>query len=262
VAERLRLLDEGPDQVTVVDLTHRLVASPAIAARQRQYGRDAQVADQPVVVEVHFEAASDQARGNGVEDAAHANGARARYAGGCDREVGGAVARQRGERLELDGDGSRAACILAGDRLGEEGLIGREIGEVVRAAELNRFLDRTLEMAMRCFDRAILVGNAGIVAGRLDAIVATELGVAPGLILTVGEVAVGGRQPVGAVLARAPAELPERFLQTFGQGGEALAALNGANMLPVREGEPEVIEHMPERLAANRHCEAVGMGEV
>jgi len=76
------------------------------------------------------------------------------------------------------------------------------------------------------------------------------------------QVAIGGRQPVGAVLARAPAELPERFLQTFGQGGEALAALNGANMLPVREGEPEVIEHMPERLAANRHGEAVGMGEV
>ena len=58
------------------------------------------------------------------------------------------------------------------------------------------------------------------------------------------------------------AELPERFLQTFGQGGEALTALNGANMLPAREGEPEVIEHMPERLAANRHREAVGMGEV
>jgi hypothetical protein len=90
------------------------------------------------------------------------------------------VARQRVERLELDRDGSRAACILAGDRLGEEGLIGRKIGEVVRAAKLKRFFDRALEMAMRCFDRAVLVGNAGIVAGRLDAIVATELGVAPG----------------------------------------------------------------------------------
>lgn len=64
------------------------------------------------------------------------------------------------------------------------------------------------------------------------------------------------------MLARASAELPERFLQTFGQGGEALTALNGANMLPAREGKPEVIEHMPERLAANRHGEAVGMGEV
>src|ERR1019366_5988623 len=189
-------------------------------------------------------------------------GARARYPGGCHREVGRAVAGQRVERLELDRDGSRAACILAGDRLGEEGLIGREIGEVIGAAKLKRLLDRALEMAMRRFDRAVLVGNAGIVAGRLDAIVATELGVAPGLILTVAEDAVGGRQRVGAVLARGPAGLPERFLQTFGQGGEALTALNGANMLPAREGEPEVIEHMPEGLAANRHGEALGMGEV
>ena len=64
------------------------------------------------------------------------------------------------------------------------------------------------------------------------------------------------------MLARAPAELPERFLQTFGQGGEALAALNGANMLPIREGEPEVIEHMLERLAGDRHREGVGMGDL
>ena len=99
------------------------------------------------------------------------------------------VVRWRGsgcERLELDGDGSRAACILAGDRLGEEGLIGGEIGEVARAAQLKRLPDRALEMAMRGLDRAVLVGHAGIVAGRLDAIVATELGVALGLVLAVG----------------------------------------------------------------------------
>ena len=33
-------------------------------------------------------------------------------------------------------------------------------------------------------------------------------------------------------------------------------------MLPAREGEPEVVEHMPERLAGKGHREAVGMGEV
>ena len=95
VAEGLRLLDERTDQVTVVDLTDRLVAGAAIAARQRQHRRDAEVADEPVVVDVHLEAAADQARGHGVEDAAHADRARAGYAGGGDREVGRAVARQR-----------------------------------------------------------------------------------------------------------------------------------------------------------------------
>ena len=64
------------------------------------------------------------------------------------------------------------------------------------------------------------------------------------------------------MLAGHAAELPERLLQTFGQGGEALPALDGADMLPAREGEPEVIEHMIERPAADGHREAVGMGEV
>ena len=116
------------------------------------------------------------------------------------------VVRWRGrgcKRLELDRDSSGAARILAGDRLGEEGLIGGEVGEVVRAAQLKRFLDRALEMAMRGFDRAVLMRHAGIVAGRLQTIVAAEGGVALGLVIAVGEVAIGGREPVGAVLARA-----------------------------------------------------------
>ena len=78
----------------------------------------------------------------------------------------------------------------------------------------------------------------------------------------VGEIAIGGREPVGAVLARHAAELPQRLLQALGQSREAFPALNGAHMLPAREGEPEVIEHMLERLAGDRHREGVGMGEV
>ena len=104
--------------------------------------------------------------------------------------------------------------------------------------------------------------HAGIVAGRLQTIVAAEGGVALGLVIAVGEVAIGGREPVGAVLARHAAELPKRLLQALGQGGVALPALNDTDMLPAREGEPEVVEHVLERPAGKGHREAVGMGEV
>ena len=104
--------------------------------------------------------------------------------------------------------------------------------------------------------------HASIVAGRLQTIVATEGGVALGLVIAVGEVAIGGREPVSAVLARHAAELPKRLLQALGQGGVALPALNDTDMLPAREGEPEVVEHVLERPAGKGHREAIGMGEV
>jgi hypothetical protein len=53
---------------------------------------------------------------------------------------------------------------------------------------------------------------------------ATELDIAYRLILPIRQVAVSRRKPVGAVRARYPAELPERFLDAFGQRGEAFTA--------------------------------------
>ena len=104
--------------------------------------------------------------------------------------------------------------------------------------------------------------DAGIVAGRLHPVMAAERGVALGLVLLGREIAIGGRQPVGAVLAGNAAELPERFLQALGQRGEALAAANRLDVLPAPEGEPEMVEQMLERLAGDRHGETAGMGEV
>src|SRR3954470_697119 len=68
MAEGLRLLHERADQVTVVDLTDGLVAGAPVAARERQHGRGAEMADEAVVEEVDLEARSDQARGHRVED--------------------------------------------------------------------------------------------------------------------------------------------------------------------------------------------------
>jgi hypothetical protein len=79
-------------------------------------------------------------------------------------------------------------------------------------------------MAMGGFDRSILVGDAGIVAGGLQTVMVAERGIGLSLVLALGEVAVGGREPVGAMLARDTAKLPERLLQAFGESREALSA--------------------------------------
>ena len=117
-------------------------------------------------------------------------------------------------------------------------------------------------MPVRGLDRAVLVADAGVVAGRLHAVVAAELGVARRLVLLAREIAVGRREPVGAMFARHAAELPKRFLKTLGERGEALAAADRLDVLPAAEGEPEMVEQMRERRAGNRHREAAAVGEI
>ena len=61
VTEGLRLLDEGADQVAPIDLTDGLVAGAAILARQGEDRRGAEVADEPVVIDVDLQPGADEA---------------------------------------------------------------------------------------------------------------------------------------------------------------------------------------------------------
>ena len=81
------------------------------------------------------------------------------------------------------------------------------------------------------------------------------------------------RQAVGAVVLRHAAQLVVRRAtkgrgrQVLGQGREAFAAEDHADMLPPRlvlaaVDHDEVIEQMRKRLACNRHARLVSMGEV
>jgi hypothetical protein len=58
------------------------------------------------------------------------------------------------------------------------------------------------------------------------------------------------------------AKLPKRFLKTLGQGREALATLNGFDLLPDAVGHPEMIEMVGEGLTGQRHAEIAGIGKV
>ena len=56
--------------------------------------------------------------------------------------------------------------IAAADDLVDEAAIGGKIVEVARAPQQKGILDHALEMPVRTLDRAVLVGDAGIVAAR------------------------------------------------------------------------------------------------
>ena len=124
--------------------------------------------------------------------------------------------------------------------------------------------DGTLEMTVRAFDRAVLVRDALVVAGRRHAVMGAQLLVALCEIgLRVGvEIAECGRQTVAAVAVRSTAKRPERILQPLGQGNEAFPAENDVTMLEVGPYQPKVIEDMVEGLAGNRHAETAQIGEV
>ena len=117
---------------------------------------------------------------------------------------------------------------------------------------------------MRPLDGAVLMGDAGGVAGRAHAVMGAERLVAAGLVLggVAAEVAEGGGEAVGAVLPGRATERPEGILQPLGEGGEALAAEHHADVLPAGEGEAEVVEPVLERLAGDADAERGGLGEV
>src|SRR5438477_5973977 len=119
-------------------------------------------------------------------------------------------------------------------------------------------------MAVRTFDRTVLVRYASIIAGRLHAVVRAKRLVTTRLVLprVVVEIAEGGRQAVAAMLQRGPAEGPQRILQTLRQCHEALTAEHDMSMLPAREGQAEVIEPVIERYTGDADAVIGHVGEI
>ena len=86
---------------------------------------------------------------------------------------------------------------------------GFDILEVPAAAQQQGLLQPRLQMAVAAFDGAVLVGHPAIVAGGLHAIVVAQglLTRAQILAPVAVQVGKGGREAVGAMLARRTAEL-------------------------------------------------------
>src|SRR3546814_15259619 len=98
-------------------------------------------------------------------------------------------------------------------------------------------------MPVRALDAAVLVGDAGIVAGRRHAVMDAQGVVAAGQVLLCVpvQVAEGGRQAVGAMPARRGAPPPDGGLPAFGPGPEPLPAENDNRMPATGVGQPALI---------------------
>src|SRR5580693_3222633 len=119
-------------------------------------------------------------------------------------------------------------------------------------------------MAVRAFDRTVLVRYASIVAGRLHAVMSAQRFVATRLILpgVVIEIAEGGGQAVASMLQRGAAERPQRILQPLSQCHKALTAEHDMSVLPAREGQAEVIEPMIQRHPGDADAVIAHVGEI
>lgn len=117
---------------------------------------------------------------------------------------------------------------------------------------------------MGAFDRAVLMRNALVVAGRGHPVMGAQFLIAMreiGLGIRI-EAAEGRRQAVAAMIERRAADRPQRVLQAFRQSDEALAAKDDMGVLEARPDEPEVIEQMIERLTGDRHAELAHVGKI
>ena len=101
-------------------------------------------------------------------------------------------------------------------------------------------------MIVMGFNCAIFMRLAGIVAACDHPIVPTERFVAFGDILrdVFIEVAVSGRQAVGAAFPWRATQRPERILEVFCQRRETLSARNRCGMLPPAAGENKMEKSM------------------
>ena len=134
--------------------------------------------------------------------------------------------------------------VASGDQHVDEAPVVLDAGEVAAAAQDQRLFDGLLQVPVLEFHRAVLMGFPAVVAAGFHAVMADEGVVARGDIFALvdGQVAKGGREAVGAMLTRCPAERPERLLQVLGQSREALPAQDHTDMFPAAVDHDEVVK--------------------
>ena len=132
---------------------------------------------------------------------------------GADLRFDGAPRRQRPQRRRLRAHGSVSAAIAAGDEPVDEAAPVGDIGDVARAAQDQRLVEGGLEVAVVGVHRAVLMRLTGVVAAGGHAVVRAEAFVAPGDVLCglAVEVAICGREAVGAMLGETPPDVQWAF---------------------------------------------------
>ncbi len=240
---------------------------PAASAPSAHQGHQRRAADEQieaVVIQPDPQAVADQPRRHGVEHLLQREAA-----GGGDGDdrllmIAGPLPGQRLERGPLGLDALGGSGVLAADDLVDEAAIAARSSKSFSPAHQQRVADGFLEMAVRTFDRAVLMRDAAIVAGRLHPVMGAQRVIAPGQVLAriLVQVAERGREAVAAMLERRAAERPQRVLQPFGQRHIAFAAEDHMGMLEARVDQPEVVEPVIEPFAGDGDAEVGHVGKI
>lgn len=137
--------------------------------------RRALEAFEPVVIKTDAQPVTDQSgRGPSKKHLAQREGAGCRNVDVDLLVVGGLADRQFFQRYPLLVDALGVARVAAANNLVDEAPPCRKIVEVARGTQQQGICQRSFEMAMRAFDRAVLVRHARIIAGRRHAVMAAE----------------------------------------------------------------------------------------
>jgi superfamily II DNA or RNA helicase len=164
-------------------------------------------------VEAHLQPMTGQTRGHAVERALGAEHAELAYPRVELLEVNRAPLGQGLQAGALDFPGPGAARVEPPNGLGEELLVGRQVGELARAAQQQPLIEGALEAALTRLNGAVLVALARVVAAGAHSVVHAQFSVAPGQLFLLGQVVKRRRQAVGAVFFGHPAGHPQCLLQ-------------------------------------------------
>src|SRR5712664_352144 len=231
------------DHMMIIDDMTALAFRYRPAAAKRHHRRCSEEALEPIIVEVHAQAMTDQLRWRGVEDATEDEAAARRDGDNLLLVVDRPALGQRSEHRSLQLDSLAIVGVAPANDLVNETAISVQMIEVAAAAQQQCVPQRLLEMPMRTLNRAILVRDTQIVAGRHHVVMAHQRVIAQRQIfLSVAvQIAECRRETIAAMLARCAPQYPQRILQTLGQRDKALATEHDVGMLEAREGKPEVV---------------------
>src|SRR5471032_2129857 len=122
--------------------------------------RSRQIAVKPIAVESYLQAMPDQARGCAVDAAIHRKCARACHASFVLNEVGRTMLRQLLHVSALHLERGSITSVAAHHHAAHKLLVRWPIIEIAMTAQLQRLIDRVLQVAMRGLHAAVLVAQA------------------------------------------------------------------------------------------------------
>jgi hypothetical protein len=147
------------------------------------------------------------------------------------------------------------------DDLFNEGQVVIAADEVAAATQQQPLLDPVLDVSVRRFDIAVLVGTAGVGSLRLTAVVRHECRVAIGVRLAARMILDGGAERIGTMSLRHATKFPKRFLKAFTQGLERFRETQ-RDRFDVAVGQHAVKECVIESRSSDLHVQTIHDGEV